>query len=102
MTLYVIAFSYFFHRISRVFAQAFVIYIFRFFALDFLKIIFILCDIQTLKRECYNTNISDHLSPADNCRVDCLAGNRRVDTSPGPPLLNRRTHSPSITYIYKG
>jgi hypothetical protein len=52
-TFYVAAFSYFFHRVSRVFAQAFAIYIFRFFPLGFSKIVFILCDVQVLKGECY-------------------------------------------------
>jgi hypothetical protein len=49
MTLYVVAFSYFSHRDSRVFAQVFVIYIFRFFPLGFSKIIFILRKVQALK-----------------------------------------------------
>jgi hypothetical protein len=43
--LYDIAFSYFYHRVSGVF----IIYIFRFFPLCFLKIIFILCEVQALK-----------------------------------------------------
>jgi hypothetical protein len=55
MTLYVVAFSYFFHRVSGVFSHAFIIYIFRFFPLGFSKIIFILHEIQALKGECYNT-----------------------------------------------
>jgi hypothetical protein len=45
MTLYVIAFSCFSHMVSGVFAQAFVIYIFRFFSLGFSNIVFILCDV---------------------------------------------------------
>jgi hypothetical protein len=49
MTLFVIAFSCFPHWISGVFAQAYIIYIFRFFPLVFLKIVFILCDVQILK-----------------------------------------------------
>jgi hypothetical protein len=57
MILYAVAFSYFSHRVSGVFAQALVIYIFIFFPLDFLKIVFILGDVQVLKRECYNTNM---------------------------------------------
>jgi hypothetical protein len=57
MTLYVVAFSYFSHRVSGVFAQAFVIYILRFFPLDFLKIVFILYDVQVLKGECCETYI---------------------------------------------
>jgi hypothetical protein len=44
MILYDVAFS-FFHRILEIFAQAFVIYIFRFFPLNFLKILFILHDV---------------------------------------------------------
>jgi hypothetical protein len=55
MIFYIVAFSYFFHRVSRVFAQIFVIYIFRFFPLIFLNIAFILCDVQVLKNECYKT-----------------------------------------------
>jgi hypothetical protein len=49
MKLYVVAFSYFFHRVLGVFAQAFIIYIFRFFLLSFLKITFIVCKVQSLK-----------------------------------------------------
>jgi hypothetical protein len=52
MALYVVALSYFSHRVSGVFAQIFVIYIFRFFPLGFLKIIFILRKVQVLKGEC--------------------------------------------------
>jgi hypothetical protein len=37
MTLYVVAFFYFFHRVSGVFTQVFVIYIFRFFPLGFFE-----------------------------------------------------------------
>jgi hypothetical protein len=54
---YDVAFSYFSHRASRVFTQAFIIYIFRFFPLGFLKIVFILRDVQVLKGECYNTYV---------------------------------------------
>jgi hypothetical protein len=57
MTLYVVAFSYLFHRVLGVFAQSFVIYIFRFFSPGFSKIVFIIRDVQVLKGECYNTNI---------------------------------------------
>jgi hypothetical protein len=59
MTLYDVAFSYFLHRVSGVFAQAFIIS--SVFSLGFLKIIFILHDIQVLKGECYNTKSCDHL-----------------------------------------
>jgi hypothetical protein len=52
MILYDVALSYFSHRVSGVFAQIFVIYIFKFFPLGFLKIIFILHKVQALKREC--------------------------------------------------
>jgi hypothetical protein len=38
-------FLLFFHRVLEIFAQIFIIYIFRFFSLDFLKIVFILCNI---------------------------------------------------------
>jgi hypothetical protein len=55
MIFYDIAFSCFSHRVSGVFAQAFIIYIFRFFPLDFLKIVFIMYDVQMLNGECYNT-----------------------------------------------
>jgi hypothetical protein len=44
-TVYVVAFSYFSHRVLGVFAQTFVIYIFRFVSLNFSKIVFILCDV---------------------------------------------------------
>jgi hypothetical protein len=53
MTLYVVVLFYFSHRVLGVFAQAFVIYIFNFFSLDFSKII--LSEVQALKGECYNT-----------------------------------------------
>jgi hypothetical protein len=48
--LYAVTFSYFPHRVSGVFAHTFVIYIFRFFSLGFLKIVFILRNVQVLKR----------------------------------------------------
>jgi hypothetical protein len=57
MILYVVSFSCFSHRVSGVFTQTFVIYIFRFFSLGFSKIIFILCDVQVIKKECYKTHI---------------------------------------------
>jgi hypothetical protein len=58
MILYVVVFFCFSHKVSRIFAQVFIIYIFRFFSLDFLKIIFILYNIQVvLQRECYNINV---------------------------------------------
>jgi hypothetical protein len=57
MTLYDVPFLLFFHRVSVVFTQVFIIHIFRFFSLNFLKIVFILRDVQVLKRERYNTNI---------------------------------------------
>jgi hypothetical protein len=41
-TLHVIAFFYFSHRVSRVFTQAFIICVFRFFLLIFSKIVFIM------------------------------------------------------------
>jgi hypothetical protein len=56
-TFYAIAFSYFPHRVLGVFAQAFVIYIFGFFILDFSKIVFILCGVQVFKGECYKTYV---------------------------------------------
>jgi hypothetical protein len=49
MTFHDVAFSCFSHRVSGVFVHAFVIYIFKFFPLNFLKIIFILRNIQVLK-----------------------------------------------------
>jgi hypothetical protein len=55
MTFYVLHFSYFFHRVSEIFAHAYYIQIFRFFSTGFLKMVFILCDIQVLKGKCYNT-----------------------------------------------
>jgi hypothetical protein len=56
-TLYDVAFSYFFHRVSGVVAQACIIYIFRFFPLGFLKIIFVLRDVQVS----VSIQICDHL-----------------------------------------
>jgi hypothetical protein len=65
MIFYTIVSSHFSHMVSGVFAQAFVIYIFKFFSLDFLNIVLILCDVQVLKGECYNTIfIYDHLYTA--------------------------------------
>jgi hypothetical protein len=56
MIFYVIVFSYFPHRVLGVLAQTFNIQIFRFFSTEFfLKIVFILYDIQVLKGECCNT-----------------------------------------------
>jgi hypothetical protein len=55
--LYVVVFSYFSHIVSGVFTQPFIIYIFKIFSLDFLKIIFILYDIQVLKEKYYKTYI---------------------------------------------
>jgi hypothetical protein len=61
MTFYDVTFSCFSHRVLGVFTKSFVIYIFRFFPLNFSKIVFILYDVQIFKEECYNTNIhSDH------------------------------------------
>jgi hypothetical protein len=57
MIVYAVAFFCFFHRFSGVFAQVFIIYIFSFSPLRFLKIIFILSDVQVLKGECYKTHI---------------------------------------------
>jgi hypothetical protein len=62
MTLYVVAFSYFSYMVSGVFAQVFVIYIFRFFSTVFSKIVFIPRDVQVLNGQCYNTTVCDHLS----------------------------------------
>jgi hypothetical protein len=50
MTLYTVTLSCFFRKVSGVFAQAFIIYIFIFVPLNFLKIIFILREVQTLNR----------------------------------------------------
>jgi hypothetical protein len=58
------SFLLFFIQGFRNFTQTFIIYIFRFFLLNFLKIVFILHDIQVLKEQCYNTYVSDHLIPA--------------------------------------
>jgi hypothetical protein len=88
MILYAVAFSYFFHRVLRVFAQAFVIYIFRFFSLGFSKIVFILCDIQVLKRVLQNICLDDHLSPTST-------GNRCADRPPGVPLAEQPRPPPS-------
>jgi hypothetical protein len=52
--LYIVAFSYFSLGILGVFTQVFIIYIFRFFLLDFLKIIFILHEVHVVKGKCYN------------------------------------------------
>jgi hypothetical protein len=49
MTFHVVAFSYFSHMGSGVFAHTFFIYIFRFISLGFSNIVFILCDVQVLK-----------------------------------------------------
>jgi hypothetical protein len=49
-TLYTVTLSCFFRKVSEVFAQAFIIYIFIFVPLNFLKIIFILREVQTLNR----------------------------------------------------
>jgi hypothetical protein len=50
MIFYVIVFFCFFHRVLVVFTPTLIIYIFRFFSLSFLKIIFILRDIQALRK----------------------------------------------------
>jgi hypothetical protein len=57
MTVYDVAFYCFFHMVLEVFAQVFIIYIFRFFSIGFSKIVFILREIQALKGKCYNTNV---------------------------------------------
>jgi hypothetical protein len=49
MVLYIVVFSCFFYRVTEVFTQVFIIYIFSFFSLNFLKISFILCDVQVIK-----------------------------------------------------
>jgi hypothetical protein len=57
MTLYVISFSYFSHRVLLVFAQAFVIYIFRFFSTGFFEDSIHSTRCSSAQEECYNTNI---------------------------------------------
>jgi hypothetical protein len=56
-TLYTVAFFDFSHKFLGAFAHIFIIYIFRFFLLDFLKIVFILREVQALKGKCYSTKV---------------------------------------------
>jgi hypothetical protein len=57
-TFHVVVFSLFSHMILGVFAQSFVIYIFKFFIRFFSKIIFILNNVEVLKKEYYKTYVS--------------------------------------------
>jgi hypothetical protein len=100
MTLYVVAFFCFSHRVSGVFTQAFVIYIFRFFLLGFSKIVFILCDVQMLNGEGYNINVKWPLvllGPATAMPTRHLKG---------PPAKPSRSYVVplrlAVTHVYKG
>jgi hypothetical protein len=87
MTLYVVSFSYFSHRVLLVFAQAFVIYIFRFFLLGFLKIVFILRDVQVLKRSVTTQIYSNHLDIGTSWQPPrrCVAWRPPAELSRLPP-----------------
>jgi hypothetical protein len=76
------------------------IYICRFFPLGFLKIEFILCDVQVLKGECYNTKFSLMTGPSRQLLV--LATD--IATAPAwfPLRPNGRTplrHTPSRGHL---
>jgi hypothetical protein len=88
MTFYIVAFSYFFHRVSRVFAQIFVIYIFRFFPLIFLNIhsFYVIF-------KCSRMSVTKHITVWS---LDSSTRNRRTGMTDRLALLpNHRAPSPS-------
>jgi hypothetical protein len=92
MTFLCCGFLQFFPQGFRGFCTS-IYYIFKFYPLGFSKIIFILCNIQVLKGECYNTNICDHLTQDPGTTVVAV-GAPKVEPS-HPPL------EPSHPRMYK-
>jgi hypothetical protein len=102
-TLHVVAFSFFSKGFRRFYTSICYVHLQIFFPLDFLKIIFILYNIEVLKRECYKTYVhvtldesqepSHHQLPTRSTHQAAVpptagtAGYRRI-----APALNELSH----------
>jgi hypothetical protein len=99
--LYIVAFSCFPHRVSGVFAQTFVIYIFKFLPMGFSKIEFILCDVMCSRGSVTTQMLSDHLSPTSSRQQPCRRVAWRAPLPNCRARMPSRTHWVAVTHVYK-